>query len=237
MADETDVNAEVVAQEASQVSQEQDQAQVQQTEESKKKDEEVNWKKARELLETQKRENDALKAEMRRYQEERVRSAKPPQSSEEDELMKLSDDDILTKKQAEKLSEIKARKMFEEFENQRGEEKARSETSDYDAIVNQENLERLQRDHPEIVESLKATPQLYHKAKGAYKIMKAFYGANDKESIANKENLEKNLAKPRSVNSLGTQSALSQAHVFERGLTPEVKKQLLSEMISASKKM
>jgi hypothetical protein len=66
--------------------------------------------------------------------------------------------------------------------------------------------------------------------------MKAFYGTGDKESVANRENLEKNMTKPRSVNSLGTQSALSQAHVFERGLTPEVKKQLLQEMISASRK-
>jgi hypothetical protein len=57
-----------------------------------------------------------------------------------------------------------------------------------------------------------------------------------KESAENKENLEKNMAKPRSVSSLGTQGALSQAHAFERGLTPELKKQLLQEMVSASKR-
>jgi len=236
MAEETDVKTEVVAQEASQVPQEQTPAEVQQAEESKKKDEEVNWKKARELLETQKRELEALKANERRYQEELVKLAKNQQKPEEDELLKLSDDDILTKRQAEKLAEIKTRKLLEEFDNQKGEEKARSEVSDYDAVVNQENLERLQKDHPEIVETLKASPRLYDKAKSAYKFIKAFYGAKDQASKENQENLEKNMAKPRSVSSLGSQGALSQAHAFANGLTPELKKQLLNEMISASKK-
>lgn len=229
MAEETDVNAEVVAQEASQVTQEEKtQVEAKQTEESKQKDSEVNWKKAREVLETQKREIEGLKAEM-------ARSRVQPKP-EEDELSKLTGDDIITMRQAEKLAELKVRKTLEEYDNQKGEEKAKSEFTDYDAIVNQDNLERLQKDHPEVVEALKAAPRLYDKAKSAYKFIKAFYGAKDKESMENRENLEKNMAKPRSVSSLGQSGALSRAHAFEKGLTPELRKQLLQEMVSASKK-
>lgn len=239
MAEETDVKTEVVAQEASQeVAQEEEKTQVEakETEESKKTDEKVNWAKTRELLESQKKELEALKASERRYQEKLAEIAKAQQQPEEDELSKLSDDDILTKRQAEKLAERKAKKLLEEFDNQRGEDRARQEISDYDTYVNQENLEKLQKDHPEVVEALKATPHLYTKAKSAYKFLKAFYGQSNVDAAANKENLEKNMAKPRSVSSLGSTGALSQAHAFERGLTPELRKQLLQEMISASKR-
>jgi hypothetical protein len=225
MAEETDVKTEVVAQEAGQTPQDQTtQVEAKQAESSVKKDEEVNWKKAREVLEMQKREIEVLRAEMAK------------QKPEEDELSKLSGDDIITLRQAEKLAENKARKLFEEYDNQKGEEKARSELSDYDAIVNQENLEKLKTDHPELVETLKSTPRLYDKAKSAYKVLKAFYGTKSVEAAENKEILEKNMTKPRSVNSLGSSGALSQAHIFERGLTPELKKQLLQEMVTASKR-
>lgn len=237
MAEDTDVKTEVVAQEAESHDQEtKPEVEAKETEASKKIDEEVNWKKAREVLETQKRKLDEMEVRERRYQEELAKIARAQQKPEEDELAKLSDDDILTKRQAEKLAEAKARKLLEEFDNQRGEDRARQEVSDYDAVVNQENLEKLQKDHPEVVEALKATPSLFVKAKSAYKFMKAFYGKDNVDAAVNKENLDKNMQKPRSVSSLGQQGALSQAHAFERGLTPELRKQLLQEMISASKK-
>ncbi len=232
MAEETDVKTEVVAQQESQVSQEQN-SEAQETQASVKKDEEVNWKKARELIETQKRELELLKEQRYRYEQEQQRLANS-QPKEEDELAKLSDDDILTKRQADRLAELKFKKLYQDFENQKGEQKARAEHSDYDAVVSQENLERLKNEHPEVVESLMATPSLYHKAKTAYKFIKAVYG--DKETAANRESLEKNLNKPRSVNSLGASGALSQANLFEKGLTADLKKQLLAEMTAAAKK-
>lgn len=234
MAEETDVKTEVVAQEESQVPQEQThETESQEAKASVKKDEEVNWKKARETLEAQKRELDLMKERERHYQEQlqKIAAAQP---KEEDELSKLSEDDILTKRQAEKLAEVKFKRLIEDFENQKGEDKARQECSDYDAVVTPENLERLQKEHPEVIETLKATPKLYHKAKSAYKFIKAVYGSQ--ETTANRENLEKNLSKPRSVNSVGTSAALSQASAFEKGLTPELKKQMLAEMIQSSKR-
>ena len=233
MAIDTDVHSEVVAQETSQLPEETLETQKTESPSEKVSDKDLNLKRQREVIEAQKRELEQLKEKERLFQEEFKRLA-GVQTQISDELEKIAPDDILTASQAERLAERKFKKLFEEFEDQKGEEKVRHEYTDYDAIVTQENLERLKSEHPEVVETLKMTPKLYLKAKTAYKLLKSFYGTPELQQ--NRENLEKNLSKPRSVNSLGATGALSQASAFERGLTADLKKQLLNEMVESAKR-
>lgn len=232
MAQETDVKAEDVAQAESQIAQEQ--LPESDSQEATQKDEKVNWQKTREVMEEQKRQLDLMKERERRYQEELLKLAKSKEQVPEDDDLQLSKDDLLTVGQWEKLTEKTLKKFFQKQEDTSAEGKLRHEYNDYDSIVTPENLERLARENPEAVETLQATPRLYAKAKTAYHMLKSMYGSSNVQE--NKEKLAANLAKPRPAASLGSNGALSQAHAFEKGLTPELKKQLLQEMIDAKKR-
>ena len=228
MAEETDVQTEVVAQE-SQIPQEPEPS-------PEPQKEEVNWKKARELMEDQKRQLDLMKERERRYQEELVKLTQKSAPAEEE--LNLSKDDLLTVDQFEKLSNRRFEQKFQElqrkYDDQSAEVKLRQEFNDYDAIVTPENLERLARENPEAVETLQANTRLYAKAKTAYQMLKSMYGTYQTQE--NKDKLQANLTKPRAAASTGSNGALSQAHLFEKGLTPELKKQLLQEMVDAKKR-
>ena len=75
-------------------------------------------------------------------------------------------------------------------------------------------------------------------AAGAYKLLKnTGYGAPVKSAaptLEKKKALE-NSQKPLSVNTVTKQSAIGNAHAFENGLTPDLKKQLWADMQKAMK--
>lgn len=232
MTEITDVGSEVVAQEVEthQVANEQP------PQESQRRDEEMNWKRAREMMEEQKRQLEQMKERERLYQQELMKFTKPVTNEEPAE--NFADDDLLTaaqaKRVAEKIAEQKFKSLWQQTEDAKAEDNLRREFPDYDAVVTPENLQKLARENPEILESLQATPRLYAKGKTAYKFLKTMVNPDFVES---KEKIQTNSAKPRSSSSLGASGALSQASLFERGLTPDLKKQLLEEMIQSAKKL
>lgn len=187
-----------------------------------------NWREMRRTVEELKNHNYALQAEV----------AKINAPAPEAEPIDPRDDDISTIGETKKLfrkNEKELEKLKEDIrrrEAQTVEERVRLKYADYDAVVNKENLEHLFTAAPELVNMLKATNQdPYAQALGAYKLMKKF-GVVGEET----DKLKENQTKPRSVNSVGQTSALSQANAFSRGLTPELRKQLWNEMQEAAKK-
>ena len=186
-----------------------------------------NWRDMRQTMEELKNRNQALETE--------VAQMRTPAPEPEEEI-DLVDDDIstvgITKKLIKKEATLIAQEIVRNREASTVEERMRLKYADYDAVVNKENLEHLFIAAPELVNMLKANHQdPYAQATAAYKLMKKF-GVSGEES----EKLKENQTKPRSVNSVGQTSALSQANAFSRGLTPDLKKQLFKEMQEAAKK-
>lgn len=195
--------------------------------EAQDKTQDRNWREMRQTMEELKNRNQALETEVAQMR------APPPEPEEEIDLV---DDDISTVGVTKKLIKKEATRIAQEIVRNREastvEERLRLKYADYDAVVNKDNLEILFAAAPELVNMLKANHQdPYAQAIGAYKLMKKF-GVSGEESAKFKENQ----AKPRSVNSVGSTSALSQANAFSRGLTPDLKKQLWNEMKEAAKK-
>ncbi len=196
--------------------------------EAEDKTQDRNWREMRRTVEELKNHNYVLQAEVAKI------NAPPP----EPEPIDPRDDDISTIGETKKLFQKNERdleKLKEDIrrrEAQTVEERVRLKYADYDAVVNKENLELLFAAAPELVNMLKATNQdPYAQALGAYKLMKKF-GVVGEEN----EKFKENQTKPRSVNSVGQTSALSQANAFSRGLTPDLRKQLFQEMQEAAKK-
>ncbi len=207
-----------------------------QVEEAAKDSQDRNWREVRQLLRETNQTVEELKNRNYALEERERQRSQPPEVEEEE--VDLADDDIstvgMTKKLLRKQSE-KIDQLVQEIKQREAltvEDRLRSKFSDYDAVVNKENLKSLFATAPELVKMLKASQDdPYEQAMGAYKLMKKF-GVTSEDSAK----LRENQTKPRSVNSVGQTSALSQANAFSRGLTPDLRKQLLQEMNEAAKK-
>lgn len=187
-----------------------------------------NWREMRQTMEELKRHNYALESEIARIRE--------PSPTMQEEEINVTDEDLSTVGLTKKLIHKEATKIAQEIvrkrEAQTVEERVRLKYDDYDAVVNKKNLETLFATAPELVKMLKANQDdPYEQAVAAYKLMKKF-GVSQEDARKLKENQNK----PRSVNSVGQTSALSQANAFSHGLTPELRQQLWNEMQEAAKK-
>ena len=187
-----------------------------------------NWRETRQVIEVLKHRTDALEAE-----NARLRAPPPLQETEE----VFTDEDISTVGMTKKIVGKQAARLdrleedIKKREASTVEDRVRSKYADYDQVVNKDNLESLFSTAPELVNMLKANQENpYEQAVAAYKLMKKF-GVSSEDAVKLKENQ----SKPRSVNSVGQTSALSQANAFSRGLTPDLRKQLWNEMKEAAK--
>lgn len=187
----------------------------------KPSDQDRNWKQAREQLEELKRHTQRLEAE-----NAKLRQPSPPPEEE----ISAADEDLstvgLTKKMIKREAQKIAQEMLQKKEADDAEKWARVKFSDYDAVVSNDNLQRLVQTAPEVARMLMANPDPV----AAYKLLKAM-GVDAAESVQLKENQQK----PRSAQAVGQASALSQANAFAKGLTPELKAQLWKEMQDAAK--
>ena len=114
-------------------------------------------------------------------------------------------------------------------------ERLKTKFEDFDQVVTQENVEKLKMSEPELYASITAGGDLYTKGVSAYKTLLAM-GIVKKDSYkSQKEEVHNNHKKPVSTQAIRGQGALSEANMFEKGLTPELKKQLNQEMDQAAK--
>lgn len=202
----------------------------------KRNDAEYNWAEAN-------RKMKEMSQRLKEYESER--NQKPAHDPFE-ELDKLADDDIVTKAQARKLAEKIAKEAAQQAVRQREaatvDERLSLKYSDFADVVTPEAIEELKQTEPELTYSLANNPDPFAQGVAAYKLIKRLNIQQDKSEMtkinSEKKKAEVNSQKPISVNSISkSNSAIGNAHIFENGLTPELKKQLYKEMQDARKRM
>lgn len=202
----------------------------QRAEQQKRTDAEHNWAEMRRKM----REKDQQIEELRNQ----FTQVTATNSSEEDELSRLSEDDILTVAQAKKLAQQMAKNVAEnvikEREAKTVNERIELKYPDYGEIVTQENIKLAETLEPELAEVISKMDDPYTQRVSAYKLLKRITEKKDSSSLEKKK-AQENAQKPLSVNAVTKNSAIGNAHLFENGLTPELKSQLWKEMKDAMK--
>jgi hypothetical protein len=198
----------------------------------KRNEAEHNWAEANRLIKEQKRELRELKDQLQ------APKVAPP---EEDELSKLAHDDILTVAQAKKLVLREAEKIAENAIRKREaatvDERLATKFTDFSEVVSKENIELLKTQEPELALGLwRLQDDPYAQGIAAYKLMKKLGISKGEEDVAEKKKAVENSKKPVSVNAVTKSSAIGNAHLFENGLTPELKAALRKEMDEARKR-
>ena len=214
-----------------------DQQQEQEPQEAAKKKQnsaEYNWAESRRVMQEQSRKIRDL--------EDQVNQFRPKKEVVEDELSKLAKDDLLSLEQAEKLINRKAAEIAESVIRQREaltvEDRLTSKFSDFTDVVNKETIDFLKETEPELalsLYSLKDDP--YQQGIAAYKLMKKMGIAPSKPTdTPEHKKAVANSQKPVSVNAATRSSAIGNAHMFENGLTKELKAQLAKEMADCARR-
>lgn len=195
---------------------------------SKRSDAEYNFAELRRQRERDREELAQLKAELNRMQS--------PQRNEEDDIG-INDDDLIEGKHLKNLyKEIKQLKSEQKAkESSQIEKMIQLQFPDYYSVVSKENLEFLEQTDPELAESLLYYPDEYKKRAAAYKLIKKSLGNTKDNSNRDRMKAQENSQKPLSVNAVTKNSAIGNAHLFENGLTKDLKTNLWKEMQQAMK--
>lgn len=202
----------------------------QEAEQRKRNDAEYNWSEMRRQM----REKDQQIEELKKHFES-ISSKK-----EEDDLSTLAKDDIITVEQAEKLAEKRAKKVVEEVirkqEAETVEERIQIKFSDYSEVVTDKNIKLAEQLEPEIANIIGKMENPFEQRVAAYRLIKRVAAENGTKPSIEKQKAIENGQKPVSVNSVTQNSAIGNAHMFENGLTSEVKEVLWKEMKDAQKR-
>ena len=190
-------------------------------------DSEYNWAEARRKMKRLESENRDMQAALEKVQDSPIREEKQAYDDG------FEDDDILTAGQARKLASKIAEDIVRKREVSTVDERLELKHPDFQDVVSRDNINTLKETEPELALSLANISDPYKQGIAAYKLLKRFGIYQEDVSSPEKERAKKNSQKPVSVNSVTKNSAIGNAHLFENGLTPALKKQLFSEMQSA----
>src|SRR5574338_802645 len=169
-----------------------------------------------------------LKEEKERLQRERDELARMIQQQKS--TQSEDPDDLADKKYV--------KEQFRYLHEQLIETRIKSQYPDFEAVVNNDNIEVLKSTYPELADSLSSSPDLYKKAVSAYTLIKKLGIGSEDSYKQDKDLAQKNAAKPKPLVSVAPQqgdSPLSRANAFAHGLTPELKAQLWKETQEARK--
>lgn len=118
--------------------------------------------------------------------------------------------------------------------------KLKSEFPDFNKVVNHENLRKLKEQDPDLAMMIYNNPDLYKQSAVAYRAIKKM-GIFDSQSERDKEVINNNRTKPRTITSMspqeGASGPLSHANIFSQGLTSDLKAQLWKQTNEARKKV
>ena len=224
--EQTDQSVQATDQATESEEQQPERQQNQEQETSKRKDVDYNWQEAR-------RRMADLERIAREQQEVIEKLSKSKIPDDDDEIDKLSNDDILTVSQAKKLSNREAQKAYIEIQRQK-EEILKLKFPDINEVLSPENIKHFEETEPELAEYILGISDPIKMRQAAYKLIKRTVKPTTTPSME-KSKAEQNAKKPVSVQSV-TKSAIGNAHLFENGLTPELRKQLNAEMQEAIKR-
>lgn len=213
-----------------------------------KKTQADNFRDIRKAKEKAEYERDLLLQALAERNREPVHKRQEVVSEVEDSDFDLSLDDeaLMEGKHGKKMYQA-MKKMRDEMRSYRAqstqislETQIRSNFPDFEKVVSEENVAILNEMEPEIAQSLSETKNMYAKAASAYKIIKKLgIYKNDEVSMAKKQIVAKNAAKPKPLASVSPQqgdSPLSKANAFANGMTKELQEQLRREMMEARKR-
>jgi len=166
---------------------------------------------------------------------------------EEDDDLDVKDDDFIEGKHLKKYiktlkKELKeTRKQVSDTQQQAmlttAEVKLKSQFSDFDNVVNKDNIKNLAENNPVLYRTIMANPDIYDRGYAAYEILKNMkekdtYNAIDKR-------IEENKSKPKTSSSMNSQTAdtpLSRVDDFDRRiLTPERRKEIMRQVAENKK--
>lgn len=172
--------------------------------------------------------------------------AKKAEVPEEDLSYHIEEDALVEGKHLSKVDKKIQRleNKLKQYEQQSSlsatELRLKQQYSDFDFVVSADNLSKLAAEHPEIMQSINSNQDLYSKASSAYKLIKSL-GIIEPVDVyqADKEQAQRNAAKPKALASIAPQkgdSPLSRANAFAQGaLSDDMKAQLIREMHEARK--
>lgn len=194
-----------------------DQSQEQEAQKSQEKSKEYNFARMREKQESLEQEVK----ELRQKQE-------PQPQKEVDELAGLSDDDILTVAQTKKLAARQAeeivKRLMKERENASLPEKTRSKYEDFDAILNEENIKKLEKQEPGLADACSKASNPWE---ATYKVLKKFIvPAKEEKAVKGEKELNDNLALPTPSIAAGNTRPLNNANIWAKASKEELYKQM-----------
>lgn len=159
---------------------------------------------------------------------------------EDESLPDLSPDDIpewkhvkksmkSLEKRAEQIAEEKVKRILADNEKAKLPGLVRSKFPDFDSVVTQERIEKLEQENPALAEAFTKATDPYT---ATYSYLKAVYTPKPQDPIAMEEaqKIMENAKKPVSSNAAGRQGALKNATAFAK----KPKEQLYKEMMSAA---
>ena len=206
---------------------------------------ESNARLQREIEDERREKKEYLERLARLEQAEEKRNA-PTVQEEIDDLADVSKDDWTTREHVEKLAERQAKAMYQRMRGEDEQKRVESERKrqleelpkklnkefpDFESVVTKDNVEYLKANKPHIAVSLAANKDPYLQALAAYDAIKAFCPNVDVRD--EQARMEKNASRPGTLGAAKGSSPLSQVGSFEKGLTPDLRKQLQLEMISS----
>jgi hypothetical protein len=199
-------------------------------EQQQESSEERNFRSLREKSERIARERDEALARLQQYESQ--------QQQQPEADLNLGENDLVEGKHLKK-SQGKVENKIKALEARLVEAQLRADFPDIKTVLSDANIALLREQHPELAKTIGSSTDLYSKAVSAYTMIRKLGIHQDPSPFdSDKATAMKNAAKPRSVASVSPQQGdtpLSRANAFANGLTPELQKQLLKEMIDAQK--
>jgi hypothetical protein len=188
---------------------------------AKQNDAAYNWAEMRKAREEDRKRLQELERISREQKEFISKITSSPAEKPDDELDKLGDEDIITKRQALKLAEKKAqeiaRQVLKQREAETVDERLQFKFSDFNQVVTQENIELLKQTKPVLANSLRYIPDAYEQGMAAYEMIKEVVAVRGNQTPTESLEMKKaneNLQKPRSVQAVAKTSSLAEVNQF-----------------------
>lgn len=156
-----------------------------------------------------------------------------PKQPQEEVLPSLSDDDIPEWKHVKKYVDIaaeqKAQALLAKRERDSLPDQVRRKYTDFDQIVTAERIQTLEKENPDLAKAFSLANDPYT---AVYSYLKAVHQPKKVDPIAMEEaeKILENDKKPNSINAIGKQGALKNAHAFAK----KPRDQLYKEMMEAA---
>lgn len=224
-------------------------------EQNETKDHKQSWKELREkadLADKYQRERDEYYRVLQQIeQQSQLQQQKLQQgTNQEDEedsfdLNNIPDDDLLSGKDLKKVlsrQQKQQQKFYDDMARQQQmaqersiENEFKSKYNDFYDVVNTDNIAKLRELRPGLARSLYYNPDLKEKAEETYLAIKDLGIYRKDEYVQQKQSIQKNINKPKSVNTVSSQfsdSPLNHANAFSNGFTEELKNKLYEDMLA-----